>query len=70
MNKIYICHICNKEMKKPYRRLSIQQYGRPILLETGKVVYRNQMYNLENQDYCEKCFKKYANFINKLKEHI
>lgn len=57
--KIYKCIICHIELQEKPIRLAKQLYG------TGRYLQYNQV---EHYDFCNKCFKKFENWINKHKE--
>lgn len=56
MSKIYECCICHKILEIKPIRLVKQIYG------AGNY---NQYYPVSNYDFCEDCYKKFNNWINK-----
>lgn len=57
--KVYECCICHKTLEdyKPIRLVKQKWRGREPRY--------NQYYNMENYDFCNECFKRFNNWINK-----
>lgn len=57
--KIYKCYLCHKVLDRKPHRLVYQEY------ETRGY---GRYYTIYNFDFCDKCFKKYRNWLEKHKE--